>query len=89
MARKHKKKKPLSGTIPCTWARCPNVRCASHNWEKWDIDFENGDFWCGTCMTKLKKPVIGIPIQILKEGGELHEKLNQTDAGDSHSGNAA
>lgn len=56
--------KPHSGTIKCTWAQCPNRGCKSRDWETWDIDFQNGDFWCGTCMTQLRKPIFGCPLQI-------------------------
>ncbi len=57
MARSDCNKKPRSGTIRITWQVCPAKKCASWEFEHWDVDYEGGDFWCGTCLIKLTRPV--------------------------------
>lgn len=58
---KHSEDKPLSGRISCTWASCPDRVCPSRDFDRWDIDFEKDEFWCGTCGLILEKPIFCLP----------------------------
>ncbi len=57
MSRDDCQKKPRSGTIRIRWQTCPGVKCPSWEFEHWDVDYEGDDFWCGTCLVKLMRPV--------------------------------
>lgn len=59
--------KKKSGSIKVTWAKCPRKTCPSHNFPKWDVDFQNGDFWCGTCEVALHKPIFDCPVLIKRD----------------------
>lgn len=46
-----------SGRIKVTWADCPNKECPSRGWKEWDVVYAGGDFKCGTCEQRLRKPI--------------------------------
>jgi len=46
-----------SGTIKVTWSQCPNRECVSRNFDKWDVNFDDDEFCCGTCETALERPI--------------------------------
>ncbi len=58
---------PHAGTIRCTWCVCPNQMCASRDWPHWHIDYKQDEFWCGTCLTQLQKPMFCIPLNGKKD----------------------
>lgn len=65
---KQEDRKPRSGTIRCSWAVCPDNLCSSRDFGYWDIEFEQDEFWCGTCELILQKPIFCLP----KNGRKKH-----------------
>ncbi len=53
---------PYGGSIRVTWATCPNKKCVSRDFEHWDVEYNEMDFWCGTCETLLMKPIFCLPV---------------------------
>lgn len=56
-SKQMRRRSPRSGSVRVDWSVCPNPDCSSRDMAYWNVDYKEDDFWCGTCESKIGKPI--------------------------------